>query len=292
MGSTERKIFLGTLALLLLVAALYAYQTLAAAREVDVYGVSVILCRNGDNFEKGFNSAALEYNADVHIVTVSDPSPAAQTAALERELKNGADAVILYRADAAELAAWLARNNPAAPLVLAGEETLSGKGASGVTLDVAAEAAALVSEIEKQPLRSAVLADGGGGEARLGALRAALDGAGFTYETTGVNDAECLSPGVYVALDPAAALSLSEKWSEGALIYALGYDAPLRNALESGRIAAIALASEFDAGYLAMAEAVARIDGARPADIRLEAFIARSDNMYEPPVSTILFPIG
>ncbi|HWQ57992.1 MAG TPA: hypothetical protein VN540_03155 [Clostridia bacterium] len=294
MGKAERRMSIGILALLALVAALYFYQSFAASREAEVYGVSVILCAEGDNFQKGFNGAALEDNADVHVVSVSDPDSAAQTTALERELKNGADAVILYRADANNLGAWLAKNNVSAPLVLVGEETPSGKGASCVTLDVAAQAQALAAEMGKQPLRSVILVDGGGGSApRLAALRKALENAGFSWELVSAGDMDRLRPGcVYVALDPSVALSLMELRGEGALVYCMGYDAALRGALESGRIAALASASEFDAGYFAMTEAVARIGGQRAAEVKLAPFIACSDNMYEPPISTILFPIG
>lgn len=295
MGGTERKIFFGILALLVLVAALYVYQSIASGQDAEVYGISVILCGGGDdNFEKGLNGAALEYNADVHIVTLSDGDAAAQTTALERELKNGADAVILYRADAGALDAWLSKNNVNVPLVLVGDTVPASKTVSAVTADAAALAGALVAEMEKQPLRSVQIVYANEGDAvRRDALSAALADAGFTYDELLLDDVDRLSAGsVYVALSPSAAKALLELPDEGALLFGMGYAAALRGALESGRIAALAIVSDFDAGYLAMSEAVSRIDGGRVKDTLLSPFAARSDNMYEPPVSTILFPIG
>lgn len=294
MGGKEKRIFLGMLALLALAAALYFYQFLAAAREVEVYGVSVVLCANDDNFEKGLNAAALEHNADLHIVRVFDPPPAAQTAALERELKNGAGAVILYLADAEALTGWLAAGSVAQPLVFVGGEPLPGKGASCVSLDVAAQAGALVGEMSLQPNRSAVLVEGKGeSRSRSAALGEALSNAGFTFDLARAGELQTLAAeGLYVALDPAVTQSLAALGNEGARLYGLGYDAALRGPLESSRITALAIVSEFDAGYLAVSEAVSRIDGARSASSALTAFIARPENMYEPPISTILFPIG
>ncbi|HWS30108.1 MAG TPA: hypothetical protein VN512_08375 [Clostridia bacterium] len=291
MGLREKRIFLGTLALLVFVAALYLYQSFSVP-EVEVYGVSVVLCSGGENFEKGLTGAALEKNADLHIVRVTDPSANAQTAALERELQNGANAVILYRADAENLSAWLLKNKSSAPLVLAGDALLSGKGASHVSLGAKALSAALVTEMEKQPLRSVTVAEDEGGE-RLTEFLAALDAAGFTYDLVHAKDVSHIAPGkVYASCDPAATLLLAEAADKGAFLYGMGYDAALRNLLESGKITALAIASEFDAGYLAVTEAVSRIDGGRTYDAVLSAFIARSDNMYEPPISAILFPIG
>ena len=293
MGGTERRIFLGTLALLALVAALYFYQSFVSAREVDVYSVSVLLCGEGENFEKGLNSAALEHNADLHIVRVTDPSPAAQTAALERELKNGAAAVILYLADADALGAWLTRN-AASPLVFVGDEPLPGKGASCVCLDIAAQAAALAAEMRLQPKRSVTLVESDDTDAaRLAALGAALGAEGFTFDLAHAGETSVLpADGVFVALDPAAMQTLAEARNEGALLYGLGYAAALYAPLESGRITALAIVSEFDAGYLAVTEAVSRIGGVRAENAALAAFIARPDNLFEPPVSTVLFPIG
>lgn len=291
MGLREKRIFLGTLVLLAFVAALYFYQT-RATPEIEVYGVSVILSAESENFEKGLTRAALENNADLHIVRVADYSSAAQIAALERELNNGANAVILYRASTQELGAWIAKNMPAAPLVIVGDSPLPGKTASHVPYDIAAISAALVAEMEKQPLRSVTVAEGEGGE-RLTALLLALDEAGFTYDLVREQDALASVAGmVCAAPDPGASLFLADSAGEGALIYGMGCDAALLGPLESGRITALAIVSEFDAGYLAVTEAVGRIDGKRAANEALGVFIARAENMYEPPLSTILFPIG
>lgn len=294
MGSTEKKIFFGILAVLALVAALYVYQTLASGQGAEVYGISVILCMEDDNFEKGLNGAALENNADVHIVTLSNGDASAQTAALERELKNGANAVILYRADANALDLWLTKNNANVPLVLVGDTAPSNMNVSAVTLDIASLAKTLVTEMEKQPLRSVmIVCENERYAARLDVLKAALENAGFTFDVVEPDAMDHLTSGcAYVAPDPACAQFLCELTGDGALIYAMGYDAALRNALESGKISALAIVSEFDAGYLAMSEAVSRIDGVRAKDELLASFVACSDNMYDPPISTILFPIG
>ena len=293
MGSTEKRIFFGMLAVLVIVAALYFYQSLDSARKVDVYGVSVILCGECENFEKGLNGAALEKNVDMHIVRAVGASPEAQTAALERELNNGAGAVVLYLADAKNLSVWLQKNKAAVPLVYVGDAPV--KGVSNVSLEATALAAALVSELESQPLRSITLVGDGEDvdEARINVLSAAFSNAGFTYDFRYPSEMKTLTAEcIYVAASPAASRALIEIWSEGALLYGMGYEAALRAPLENGHIAALATVSEFDAGYLAVTEAVARIDGARASDAALSAFLARSGNMYEPPVSTILFPIG
>jgi hypothetical protein len=291
LGLKEKRIFIGTLVLLMLVAALYFYQSFSIP-EVEVYGISVILCDEGENFEKGLTDAALEKNADLHIVRITDPSSDAQTSALERELQNGANAVILYRADAENLNEWLMKSKAKVPLVLAGDELLIGKGASQVSLGATALSYALVAEMEKQPLRSVTIAQSEGGE-HLEELLTALHEAGFNYDLVQAIDVSNIAPGrVYAACDPAATLLLAQVADKGALLYGMGYNATLRNPLESGKITALAISSEFDAGYLAVAEAVSRIDGGRADNAVLGSYIARSDNMYELPISTILFPIG
>ena len=83
-----------------------------------VYSVSVLVRTPGDRFTKGMEQAALDYNADLYIISSFNANDGAQQIEyLKRELENYADAVILNPEDPGSMEKYLEGNRPRAPVV-------------------------------------------------------------------------------------------------------------------------------------------------------------------------------
>ncbi|MEG1632587.1 MAG: hypothetical protein RR314_00900 [Oscillospiraceae bacterium] len=291
MGRNEKRILLIVLALLAVVVGLYVLQGATAGREARVYALSVILCGADDNFEKGIESAALEKNADMHTVIVEQGDKKAQTAALERELKNGAEAVILYGFDSGALCEWSEGNVASAPIVYVGAEAPAIRGLITITAEPSALAEVLVARMAHDSLTRDAVLTGESGPAR-DALLSALEGAGFSVTEMQPEKAALPRKALCVCTEPATAELVCSLASEGSFIYALGFRPALREPLETGKIRALAVSSGYDAGYLAVNSAVSKASGGRPVNELLAPYIADAENMYERPLSSVLFPIA
>ncbi len=300
MRSEEKAVFLIILALLAAVAGLYAAYSLRLEREPEVYNVSLIMGSGDENFEKGVSGASLEYNADVHTVRAGEDDPAAQLAALERELQSGADAVILAFCDGEAAGEWLKKNNPQVPIVAAGTSVAADKGITAVSMDERALGTLLARcVLEDGAGTRAALVRAAGAEsdeallAREDALAQALTDGGVEVIRLAIGSLRGAHvPGVLIGLEAGVTKRLAAEASSSATIYGVGFAPGLREALESGRVAALSVVSKYDMGYLATRAAVERAAGKRARDAQLDAYTARPSSIYEPPVSTILFPIG
>ena len=95
-------------------------------REVQIHPVSIILNDVNDtyfqNFKKGVDQAAQDYYADTSYTTLYDEiSQEQQLWLINREIEDGAEAVVVVPVDSADLDGALAEHRSAVPLVILGE---------------------------------------------------------------------------------------------------------------------------------------------------------------------------
>ena len=93
--------------------------------ERDVYQIAVIIEDSRDdnyvNFRKGMDQAAMEFQADVHFITLYEKMDADQQMELIlREQQDGADALIIVPADEDRVVSALAQGQVFVPAVLLG----------------------------------------------------------------------------------------------------------------------------------------------------------------------------
>ena len=95
-----------------------------------------------------------------------------------------------------------------------------------------------------------------------------------------------------VALEPEMTQALCQR-SGGALqVYGMGASNQLLHDLEEGKAAALAVQSDYDAGYLGLLSVIAQLEGERQENRVLESYVATAENMFTDPMDQILFPIG
>ncbi len=108
--------------------------------ETEIYQIAVIIEDVRDdnyvNFRKGMDQAAVEFNGDVHFITLYERMDANQQMELiSREQQDGADALIIVPADEERVVSSLAQGQVWAPVVLLGSG-LTGQGVAGtIALD-------------------------------------------------------------------------------------------------------------------------------------------------------------
>ena len=95
--------------------------------------------------------------------------------------------------------------------------------------------------------------------------------------------------GALVAVEPTVAQALCAVRQSAGRVYAAGLSEGLLRALEDGTAAALVVQSDFDAGYLSLSRVVARLSQEKAEDAILESYIATGENMFQYPMSNILF---
>jgi ribose transport system substrate-binding protein len=109
MGRLERAAFFVILGILVIILVVMLKQGNSDEKEAAIFQVSIIINDENDdyweNFSKGVDSAAVDYNVDVHFVTLlGGVSAESQIYYLEREIRNNADAIVISAVDGESLA--------------------------------------------------------------------------------------------------------------------------------------------------------------------------------------------
>ena len=244
---------------------------------------------------QGMEQAADELGAELRFLTLTAANDSAeQETLLLREVESGAAALVAVPADPEALSAALERWLIVCPTV-----TLESpmEGAAGV---VAPDNAALGRQ-----LAEALLEDWDGGEVllldtagrcagvmdRLTAAEVALAAAGVP-----VRRAEAPEAGAswVMAFEPTATQrSAEKKEAEGwdFALYGVGTATSITAQLERGNITAMAVWSDYAAGYLAVRRAVNAARGAEGEVVPLPFSILRREDIYAPENQKLLFPI-
>ncbi len=292
-------------------------------REMEVYPVSIVIGDTTDdyyvNFRKGADQAADEYNVDVSFITLFDKGDAAQQIdLLRREIDDGAKAVILEPVNSAECARLLGERSLGIPVIAAGAMVASEPVKSWVSADYFKQGQKLgnaIAENSSGRLPVYVLTErleNGSTREMYDGLSSALSDAGYevqvyeeeaeeTFQT--VLDS-AVHPGsgrvIIAALDPASTRKAAEIIGESpvygiyvAALYGTGTTPALLNQMDKGIIKGLTVSNEFEQGYLCVENAVKTIKRESiPQQILLESFYIEKEDLRDPSIEKMLYPIG
>lgn len=267
--------------------------------------ISVVLYSAGtggwESFQEGIKRAEDDLSVNVNCVILQNGAGAEeQLAAIEREIENGAEGIIVAVTDYEALHNLIQENALTIPIVAVesgfnestvplisadnyemgkwlGEEILKDfSGQTDLTVALDSEPVHRDSvERREQGLRDALE-----GKAEIISLRVAVNGEGA--------DAA-------VALHKESLLALSEL-SNSALKdtkrYGIGNTASIVAALDQGRIEKLVFQNEFNMGYLAVETLLGKIGSVQSKEREnIDCFCVSSENLYDTPYEQLLFPI-
>lgn len=286
-------------------------------QEDDIYHISVILNETSDtifeNIKLGMKQVDREWITEVNIVTLYDANNAKQQMHLiEREVNNGAEAIILFPVDAQLISHYLAEQKWNIPIVcvdtyltqevvdvwIHGDETTRGAELGKKMIeDGIKHVYALSPKVERSNM-----------DLRLEALKGVLEEKDIATEQLYYDseeelaalliklNQESIGEGV-VALDTATLNLLMAKYKtfeqQNLQIYGIGYTNSLLSDLEKGLIRALSIHNDYDLGYLSLASAVALLHNQKILyDQEVIGGLITKDNMYGTLYEKILFPIN
>ena len=278
----------------------------------ELLEMSVIL-REGDGaastMRKGMEQAAADLNVELRFLTpATDNSAAGQTELLERESAGNVSAIILVPSD---------RKTIGDAVMAAAEKTTlvtveSGMAAWGALADVTMNHTALGEAIGTAALNGVpcggvvLLLDSLPGDngirERLDAAKALLLREGrqvrvcrwHTGEDTLPDLLNIERPDAVIAFEAAALAEVAElsRGENFPLLYGCGSTPEITDALERGRITAIAAVNVFSEGYLAVQVAAEAARHQPRSEVPVIAFsVVRRETMYQSENQKLLFPM-
>ncbi|MBM6869972.1 sugar ABC transporter substrate-binding protein [Pseudoflavonifractor phocaeensis] len=282
------------------------------SRDQELVEVSVLL---GDwdgalwsNTRSGMDQAAEDLGAELRYLSPAQGAEE-QGDMLLRELESGVDAVVIRPTDPAEVADVLTTEGSMPPVVTL-ESTVEGWERACVGTDAELVGRALAETVcQNHAKGSTVLlirtgVEGSAAARRLKAAEERLVQEGFTVMT-------CWKPGgldartdelslvrsadVLMVFDPGALEQTAQTlrtWGCGLPLYGAGSSTGIASLMEQDHITAIAAWSDYAAGYLAVERAVhtARKEGVSDSELQFQ--IVRKEDMYEPEIQKLLFPVS
>ncbi|MDR1639024.1 MAG: substrate-binding domain-containing protein [Clostridiales bacterium] len=271
----------------------------ASGRSGKIYNISVLMRSPSDRFTKGMDQAALEFNADLHILS-GYADAQSQLEYLDREIA-ATDAVVMFPEDPALAQDYLDQLRQRPPLITA-MQPLGGRQSAHVGPDDEAlgrtlgewiaqdenEVCLILEPEEVMPYHAK----------RKDALADALTSAGLAcvigQAAPNPESVKAASKSftLIAVIDESLLVPLCEVATVNSALYGIGYDSYARQYLESGRLSGLAVYSEYDAGYLSLRAAVLAAEGKNTESVMLSALRANASNMYQEPIVNILFPIG
>lgn len=256
------------------------------------------------NARLGMEQAADELDAELRFLTLTSANDSQeQVQLLLREIEGGADGIIISPADSSQISQALDQLPSPCPVVCL-ESPMAG--AAGVISPD--------NTLLGQSLAQAVMEDWDGGTVllldtagpcsavsdRLWAAQRTLEDAGIPT-SLGTAQSEELSGGLaqllqdsrakwVMAFEPSATLTAAAAQT-GVPLYGVGTSSAVAARLEDGDITAAAVWSDYAAGYLAVAQAIAAAQAESNPSASLNFSILRGEDIYEPDNQKLLFPV-
>lgn len=284
--------------------------------ERKIYQIAVIIeddrSDNYNNFRKGMDQAAKEFNVDVHFITLYDKADASQQMALmEREQQDGADALIVVPVDE-ELVMGKAMT---VPVVFLQPKIMEKPGDGTILIDYERMGKLLADEMQKDIRADCpvwMLTDSAG---QSGMDRLFLKGADSVFSAQGRTmfvtawEPEAVFRTAMSALDenekvvllaenPEILTEVSGFLAENPTVadhvcglYGRGSTVPILNNLDSGRISGICVTDDFSIGYLSVRAAVQVLERADSIPVTADIYYVEKENLREPDYEKLLFPI-
>lgn len=303
----------------------YYYGAIRDESDGEPSSYSVILYQNMDNewstLLDGIRQAEVDFKVNVNYITMgSDDTPQDQIEILEREIKNGADGIILAAMDSQETGKLLDDLKTQIPIVTV--ET----GAESSKLEYVKIAAddykmgyklgqKILGDIQEDDGRRHVTVikeymERDSVKARYEGLMDALEGSEEEIETDFISRSEgdfnlslLIRDSIHTSSDYIAALdkfcteSAAAAWESwelygySAKIYGIGNTAQIVNDLDNGRIQALVYQNEFNMGYEGIRELTEKEKrGYFPDQLDIRYRLVTRETLYESDNERLLFP--
>jgi len=299
------KVIIMIIAVMLSIVGIYSIVTGSPDEEGRSYNVSIIYRNPSDSFKLGVEQAAEDFNVDIHLISGYETDLSMQqTEYIQREVNNGAQAIILAADDESiydETSGILKHIS-----VIAVREPSSGPAVTcyvgADNYDVGVQLGKLVYNEDKNircvilcPLKDKVCTS-----KRLEGIKSVLDQEGRKYDIVYCNsegkeiaaEVNRTDTCIFVALDKSLLELMCKSARDGDILFGQGYTGSIRTRLETGRLKGIIVYSEYNEGYLSIQAAVNAIENNNHAEgYILKLYNINHDNMYEQPGEKILFPI-
>ncbi|MDF1496137.1 substrate-binding domain-containing protein [Caproiciproducens sp. CPB-2] len=287
----------------------------------DPYEISVIWrsksTESSTTIKQGIDQAARDFNAEVSFITLSGENNAGeQISLLQREIKNGADAIVIAPVNSTDLKEPIEKAQKGIPVVAMQSTVTTIKDLPTISCDNQKLGSALAEAILKN----------GGGHGRIAILRNSMDSSNIQQRYLGVlqtlksskdnmeyweipNDSQeaydtvkgmlqTSSADTLVALD-ASALEAAAKAEKDLLktgsaqvqIYGIGRTNTVVSLLEEKIINSLGVENEYNLGYISIRTAVEKIGNKQAAgQAGINFAIVNHENMYNSDNQRLLFP--
>ena len=286
--------------------------------ERDSYQIAVIIedvrGDNYSNFRKGMDQAAVEFNIDVHFITLYEKADAEQQMELmDREQQDGADALVVVPVDEERVtekyvnvpAIFLRSGSPeggGVDSIVTDYEKMGGMLAREMLGDFGAQSQVLIlTDSEKRStmdllfLKGArtVFADEGDKiqevmQERENDIREAMEALkareGERVVLLAENQELLAQAAGILADDPEIA-----KCVEG--LYGRGNTMPILNYLDHGEITGICVTDDFSTGYLSVRAAIQALEDTDHSITVMDSYYIEKDDLRKPAWEKLLFPI-
>lgn len=307
---------------LILLYLLSSTDLLIQERTKEVYPVSVMLDSVTDeayaNFKKGMDRAAVEYNADVTLITLYEEGDAAQQMErMVREQQDGVRALIVIPVQEKELEQALTQKQVQLPLVLVHSDLTQDPVSAVVRVDYEEMGRKLAEEITAEQGTDVLVYLLGSGrettsESRFAAgLESVLSEKGTEIQRFGRQGAEALfrqmeepvdserTQAILVALSPellaktASILEENPVYADGIKgLYGRGTTPLLLHYLDRGVISGLCVTDDFSIGYFSVCRAVERLKNQKPEEkMVLESYYIKREDLRKPEYEKLLYPM-
>ncbi len=286
--------------------------------EQEIYQISVIIedvrSDNYSNFRKGMDQAAVEFNTDIHFITLYENLNVGQQMELmDREQQDGADALIVVPADEEQVA----EKQMTIPVILLRAGVAEAAGAGNIVIDYEKMGEQLARKVmetlpqgtpvymltdsSKQSAMDAMFMRGidrafeEGGRAVRRIAREEEGGFRMAFEKIGMRkegEAVILAQNQDILTEAAGILADNAAAAEGVKgLYGRGTTMPILNYLDRGLITGICVTDEFSIGYYSVREAVRALEGAGSVPTVMDSYYIEKEDLREPAFEKLLFPI-
>lgn len=286
--------------------------------EQEIYQISVIIedvkSDNYSNFRKGMEQAAVEFNTDIHFITLyENPDAGQQMELMDREQQDGADALIVVPVDEEQAAG----KQMTIPVILLRAGVAEAAGAGNIVIDyekMGEQLARKVLEALPQEITVCMLTDPSrqsamdtmfvmgmdrafeeGGRAVRRIIREEEGGFRTAFEKIGAQGEEkvvLLAQNQEILTETAGILADNAAVAEAVIgLYGRGTTMPILNYLDRGLITGICVTDEFSIGYYSVREAVRALEGAGSVPTVMDSYYIEKEDLREPAFEKLLFPI-
>lgn len=274
---------------------------------MDISGAGIM-----DNFKMGANKAAIGEKIDVNFIDLSAFGDSeGQKAALEKEIQNGSEGIVLYCEDRKQAEALIATAAVGDPVVLYDTAAESLRVRGRISANQEAEVGLLVEAVldGRQRGQDIALVERKNTSERILFLHEKIETALFaegivvrrvvledlSMAATGARGLARQGGNILVSADLAVVQGLGEgcrAYGLGIPLYGMGWSIGCRSLLEGGFIDGLVVHRSYEAGFLAVTQVadILKNEGSGPEVQVVECGLITPENMYLTPIATFLFP--